>query len=223
MSNPKLSFIYIMDPMCSWCYAFQSQLEAFLQTQLDGPIQPNGLEMNWLMGGLAPDATEPMDAEFRQTLAGYWQKIEEATGTPFNHEFWETQTPIRSTYPACRAVIAADQIKPGMAPAMVKAIQQAYYQDALNPSLDQTLIDCAKVIGIPDDVFVSAYQSEGIEQIFVHQMQIAEQLQVQGFPALFVVAAKEDEAASAYPLALGYCETSHLTEQFKHIVDQVLS
>ena len=93
-----------MDPMCAWCYAFQAELEEFLQKQLL-------LEVEYIMGGLAPDSDIPMDEGLKKTIASYWLEIEKKTKVSFNHVYWKLNTPYRSTYPACRAVITAEALK----------------------------------------------------------------------------------------------------------------
>ena len=64
-----------------------------------------------------------MAAEQQAMIKAHWRTIEEKLGTQFNYEFWDTNTPRRSTYNACRAVIAAGN--QGHQVAMVEAIQQA--------------------------------------------------------------------------------------------------
>ena len=59
------------------------------------------------MGGLAPDSDEPMPAEMRTYVQQAWRAVTARTGVAFEHRFWEECAPRRSTYPACRAVIAA--------------------------------------------------------------------------------------------------------------------
>lgn len=207
-----MRFLYVMDPMCGWCYAFQPELEAFLGQQ-------NSVQIDWIMGGLAPDSKVPMDDEMKQRLSSYWYQLEEKTQVTFNHDFWKLNTPYRSTYPACRAVVSAEHLKAGSAQSMVKAIQSAYYQQAKNPALDDILIECAKTIGLDERAFSEAYTSEGVAQRFHQHLSIARQLQVNGFPALFFI----DDKNHAYPLTLGFCQTADLLERFKHIQEQVLN
>ena len=93
---------YIHDPMCSWCYAFNSSLMA-LQQDL-----PTNIHMINMLGGLAPDTTEPMQADLQNTIQQIWHQIEKTVpGIQFNFDFWLLNTPYRSTYPACRAILAA--------------------------------------------------------------------------------------------------------------------
>ncbi|MEN0042989.1 MAG: DsbA family protein [Pseudomonadota bacterium] len=192
-----------MDPMCGWCYAFQPELEGFL-------AQHPSAEVDWIMGGLAPDTSAPMDDALRQTIASYWHKIEAVSQVTFNHDFWERNTPYRSTYAACRAVIAAERLRTVSAASMVKSIQSAYYQHAKNPSLEDTLVACASDIGFDVAQFLGALRSDDTEQLFQQHLAETRRLQVTGFPALFFV----DNRAQAFALAVGFCKTSELDSRF---------
>lgn len=203
-----MRFIYVMDPMCGWCYAFQPELEVFLNKH-------ESIGVDWIMGGLAPDSTEPMEDALKETIASYWHKIEAVSQVTFNHDFWTTNTPYRSTYPACRAVIAAERLRAHSAPQMAKAIQSAFYLEAKNPSLEETLVDCARAIELDDAQFSAALQSHDTEQVFQQHLAVSRQLQVTGFPALFWV----DDRNQAYPLALGFTPADTLAERFGQMTE----
>jgi len=194
---------YVMDPMCAWCYAFAPELEEFLKKH-------TFLEVDWIMGGLAPDNHHPMDENLKQTISSYWHDIEKRTRVTFNHHFWILNTPYRSTYPACRAIIAAESLKAKSAHQMVKSIQSAYYLEAKNPSLDETLVACASSIGLDKSQFLKVFTSQETEQRFQKHLHLTYQLQARAFPALFYV----NEKNEIYPLTLTYTQVSILEERF---------
>ena len=193
--------------MCGWCYGFQPELEKFLQNYSSAKI-------DWVMGGLAPDTKQPMDDDVKQTISSYWYHIEQKTDVTFNHDFWKLNTPYRSTYAACRAVISAEKLMEKSSQKMVKSIQSAYYLEARNPSLDETLINCASVIGLDKNRFLEVFKSEETELQLQHHLYITHQLQVNGFPALFYV----DENKHAYPLTLGFTQSISLSQRFDDII-----
>ncbi len=202
-----MRLLYVLDPMCGWCYGFQPELETFLRKYPSADV-------DWIMGGLAPDSDQPMDESLRQTISSYWYQIEEKTQVAFNHDFWKLNTPYRSTYPACRAVIAAESLRAKSAHQMVKAIQSAYYLEAKNPALEDTLIACACAIDLDKKLFSEMLESEEIEERFQQHLSITYQLKVSGFPALFYV----NDRSEAYPLALGYSPADTLEKQLKQIM-----
>lgn len=206
-----MRFVYIMDPMCGWCYGFQPELEQFLDKY-------SSAEVDWVMGGLAPDTKQPMGDNLRQTISSYWYQIEKNTQVAFNHSFWKLNTPYRSTYPACRAVISAESLMEKSAEQMVKAIQSVYYLEAKNPSLEDALIACASSIGLDENQFLEALKSQETEKLFQQHLTITHQLQVRGFPALFYI----NEGNRAYPLTLGFCQTASLERRFNQMNEKMI-
>ena len=97
-----MKLYYVHDPMCSWCWAFRPVL-----LELKAKL-PDTIEFIRLLGGLAADSDDPMPEETRHYVMDNWKRIQQQLpDTEFNYDFWTTCTPRRSTYPACRAVIAA--------------------------------------------------------------------------------------------------------------------
>ena len=203
-----MRFLYVMDPMCAWCYGFQPELDRFLE-------QYPSAEVDWIMGGLAPDTKEPMSENLKEAISSYWYQIEKVSQVTFNHSYWERNTPFRSTYQACRAVISAERLAVKSSQNMAKAIQSAYYREARNPSLDETLIDCAGTIGLCEEQFLTVLHSKETEHEFQEHLAIARHLQVSGFPALFCIN-KENQA---YPLTHGFCKAEALFERFSSIAE----
>ncbi|MGL6312416.1 DsbA family protein [Vibrio sp. WXL103] len=201
-----MRFLYVMDPMCAWCYGFQPELERFLE-------QYPSVEVDWIMGGLAPDTQEPMNEDLKQAISSYWHNIEQVSAVTFNHSYWELNTPYRSTYQACRAVISAEKLSAMSSLDMVRAIQSAYYREARNPSLDETLVDCARTLGLTEKQFLTVLHSKETESRLQEHLAIARSFQVRGFPALFYI----DKDKRAYPLTLGFCKAEELFERFNLI------
>ena len=168
--------IYVYDPMCSWCWGFR---ETWLKLQA---AIGDKLAIEYKVGGLAPDSDEPMRKEMQQCLQQTWQRIEQQLGTPFNHEFWHTAQPRRSTYPACRAVLVARQQNKEQE--MLYAIQKAYYLDAQNPSDISTLASLAEQIGLEKNAFLKEIESEKINSLLMDEINQARSLPIQGFPSL---------------------------------------
>ncbi len=200
----KMRLVYVMDPMCSWCYAFEPELEEFLAKHTSAVVE-------FVMGGLAPDSDEPMDENLKQTISSYWYEIQNKTQVTFNHDYWKLNTPYRSTYPACRAVIAAESLKTDSAHKMIKEIQSAYYMEAKNPSLKETLVSCASSIGLDEKKFLKVFESEETEKRLQEHFNKRRALEVRAFPTLFYI----DDKNNAYPLTRGYTTVTKLEQQLK--------
>ena len=173
------TLFYVHDPMCSWCYAFQAGLTA-LKARL-----PPSIRIKKLVGGLAPDTTELMSPDMRNKIQQTWRRIEQTVPhVRFNHDFWTMNTPIRSTYPACRAVLAAARQGSDYEDNLIRAIQNASYQQAKNPSLSAVLLECAAEAGVDIGTFASELASVGIETELQDQISLSRRLGANVFPAL---------------------------------------
>lgn len=177
MPAPRL--FYIHDPMCSWCYAFSASLQA-LQQDL-----PASIEFVYLLGGLAPDTRTPMPLDMQQAIQKTWRRIETTVpGVVFDFDFWRLNTPIRSTYPACRALLAARRQGADSETRLLRAVQLAYYQQAKNPSLLPTLLACASEIGLDSEAFNQDLLSPAIELELQQEIQAARAMGVAAYPSL---------------------------------------
>ncbi|HAA75078.1 TPA: DsbA family protein [Candidatus Latescibacteria bacterium] len=195
--------IYVADPMCSWCWGYHPVID-HVHDSVDAPIQ-------YVMGGLARDSYEPMSQETRAYVQDQWRKVTEETGATFNWDFWEVCQPRRSTYPACRAVIAAaDQDKTRE---MFEAIQRAYYQEARNPSDLSTLTDMAREIDLDVDRFTADIASDDVEQELQDGFNVRRCLNANLFPSL--IALTEDGQPKW--LTKGYATTDQVMDRIHQL------
>ena len=189
---------YVHDPMCSWCWGFVPVLHDLLK-QL-----PDTVRVTRLLGGLAPDSDAPMPDALRQTIEATWHRIQEKIpGTEFNFDFWTQCQPRRSTWPACRAVLAARLQGEANDVRMTQAIQLAYYTQARNPSDDETLVTLAGTLGLDTTAFAAALRSEPVQQQLQAEIERSRQLQASSFPSLVL-----KTAASEWRIAVNYNDSA---------------
>lgn len=195
---------YVHDPMCSWCWAFVPVWQQVQEQLAEWPVR-----IEYLLGGLAADSDVPMPEDMQHMLQATWRRIQQhVPGTEFNFAFWTDCQPRRSTWPACRAVLAAAAQQAEKT--MILAIQRAYYLRAMNPSDDATLIQLAQELGLDTDRFASDLNSEETRQHLQQHLQRAHSLPINGFPSLVV------HTAGGYrPVALDYNSAGHMVEEIK--------
>ncbi|MEJ2575124.1 MAG: DsbA family protein [Gammaproteobacteria bacterium] len=193
-TNPTARLIYVHDPMCSWCWAFRPACE-----QLQAGL-PAAVAFERLLGGLAADDDAPMAEAMREHLRRTWRRIQERVpGTHFNFDFWERCRPRRSTWPACRAVIAARAQAPAREDDMILAIQRAYYLDARNPSEASTLVELAGALGLDAARFSSDLGAPATARVLQEEIATARGLGVDSFPSLVL-----EYGASRWPIPVDY-------------------
>jgi putative protein-disulfide isomerase len=199
---------YFHDPMCSWCWAFRP-----VWTDLCSNL-PADLTVRRVVGGLAPDSDEPMSPDMRIKLKGIWQTIQERVPeTHFNFEFWEKCTPRRSTYNACRAVLAAAGISPALEEPMIRAIQQAYYLDARNPSDIRTLVDLAVETGLDRTLFSTEIQGTAVQALLHEEVAFARSAPINGFPSLVL-----RTPLGLHPVNIEYGDAMPMLRQIKTVL-----
>jgi putative protein-disulfide isomerase len=196
--------------MCSWCWAFRPVMARIIEAL------PAGLPLIRLLGGLAPDSAEPMSSELQDYLQETWRTIERRVpGTRFNFEFWTRCQPRRSTYPACRAVIAARQQGAESEPAMILAIQEAYYLRAMNPSDDATLIALAEEIGLDRARFSGALNDPTTQGQLEQEIALGRSIGAEGFPSLVL-----EHAGQHHRLAYDYRDPAPVLAQIEGWLDK---
>ncbi|QIA65164.1 DsbA family protein [Vibrio astriarenae] len=176
--SEKRKLYYVYDPMCSWCWGFKPTWK-----QLEQKLQ-NHVEIQYVVGGLAPDTQDPMPVLMREQIASYWHKIEGLLGTQFNHDFWKNNEPRRSTYPSCRAMLLARE--KGLEKQMLSRVQEAYYLEAKNPSEHIVLATLAQEIGFDFDLFLSDLESTTVDEALLEELKFARGIGGNSFPSLFI-------------------------------------
>ena len=179
-SNDDLPILYyVHDPMCSWCWGFRT-VWLDLQEKLKGKVI-----IKYVLGGLAPDSDVSMPTDMQAMIRNTWKNIQrEIPGTQFNYDFWAVCSPRRSTYPACRAIVACRMQQPEKDNEMLLAIQQAYYLQAKNPSDVDVLTQVAESIGLNPEKFSDDLISEACQSFLQDELQLASDISVSSFPSL---------------------------------------
>tara|TARA_R110002072_G_scaffold69483_4_gene168427 strand:+ start:2449 stop:3075 length:627 start_codon:yes stop_codon:yes gene_type:complete len=167
---PPTQLLYVADPMCSWCWGFTEVLNT-LESELRDDVR-----LTYVMGGLAPDSDAPMDAATKSYVQDAWRAVAARTGATFQHDFWERCSPRRSTWPACRLVLAASD----RGREVFHAIQRAYYLEARDPSDPTTLAQIAAEFDVDPDQIDDPATHALLEADFA----LRESLGIRGYPTL---------------------------------------
>ena len=209
MMSDICRLIYVHDPMCSWCWGFRPSFLALCE-QL-----PQQLAVSHLLGGLAPDSDQAMPAQLQSKLQDTWRKIQtRIPGTRFNFDFWKECKPRRSTWPACRAVIATRGLEPALEPDMILAIQHAYYLEARNPSDTSTLVSLANDLGLDKTRFERLLDAPTTHDTLQQEISRARQMGADSFPSLRL---QIDE--SIWPVPVDYTSSDSMLDTIETLLD----
>jgi len=187
----KAILYYVHDPMCSWCWGFSKTLTELLESL------PREIEVQRLLGGLAPDSDAAMPSSMKEQIKSNWSRIEDTiSGVKFNFDFWTETIPRRSTYPACRAVIAARQQGEQYDALMTQEIQKAYYREARNPSDNSTLIELANNLALSIDTFKTDLVSAETQEKLIEEITMARELYAESYPNLVLKVGNKTQSIS---------------------------
>jgi putative protein-disulfide isomerase len=199
------TLFYFHDPMCSWCWGYRSTWLKLLA------LLPDSIQIEYILGGLASDSDEPMPIAMANAIQSHWQRVEQELGAKFNYDFWHKCEPRRSTYPACRAVIAAKY--QNAEKEMILAIQKAYYLQAKNPSNIDALVSIAEELDLDIKSFTKDVVSLHTKEELSRQFNLAKKWQVSGFPSLIL---KCEELIS--PIQINYKNASITAKEIMHFM-----
>lgn len=118
-------FVYVGDPMCSWCWGFAPVLER-LVSHYDLPVRT-------VVGGLRPGSrAEQLDDEFREFLLHHWEQVEDKSGQPFDPAVLDRDGWAYDTEPACRAVVTMRELAPQETLRWFARLQRAFYAEGVD-------------------------------------------------------------------------------------------
>ena len=192
--------------MCSWCWGFAPTRQIIYEKL------PDGIEWIPLLGGLAPDSDEPMTDETKGYVQKAWRTIQQnIPGTQFNFDFWEKCAPRRSTYPACRAVIAARNTSVDRELPYIRALQEAYYLRAMNPSDADTHLALAGELGLDTSLFEQHLIDPKTHQTLLDEIAFARSIGGDSFPSLIIV----DAQNQAHSLKIHYTDPQRILDDIQ--------
>lgn len=173
-------FLYIADPMCSWCYGFAPVMARLAEHFGDRlPVQV-------MMGGLRAGNTVPMRDKDKDYIRSAWSKVGAATGQPFDMAFFEREGFVYDTEPACRAVVTARHLAPDKALSFKARISAAFYASNRDMTDTEEITAVAREAGFDDMTFRAAFLSPDVRNATFKDFLSAKQMGVEGFPCLVI-------------------------------------
>lgn len=170
--------LYVMDPMCSWCWGFAPVVQALAEQ-----AGAAGVPLHLVAGGLRRDQMA-LDAAARVRYLGYWQAVNASTGQLFDFERGLPEGLVYDTEPACRALVTVRRFDPASAWTLVRRIQQAFYTEGVDVTQAGVLARLAEEAGIPRIEFAEAFDSVAMREATAADFTWVQDLGIAGFPTL---------------------------------------
>lgn len=170
--------IYVMDPMCSWCWGF-----APVMTALAEQAREQGVSLGLRVGGLRRERVV-MDQAGRDRTLAYWQAVHSATGQAFDLELGLPEALVYDTEPACRALVAARALDQAIVWPLSLLIQQAFYEHRRDVTQPSVLVELAEAAGLSRSQFADRYDDPVTKEATTADFTWVENLGIAGFPTL---------------------------------------
>ncbi len=175
-----LEFIYVGDPMCSWCWGFAPVLERMTDVY-EIPIRV-------VVGGLRPGSDgEELDDRVARTLAHHWEQVEHASGQPFDHSFLERRDGwVYDTEVPAIAVAAMRELSPGEALGFHTRLQRAFYAEGVDITDRAAYPDLLEGFNVDRDKYLELLGSDDMRTRAWQDFAEARSYGASGFPTLIV-------------------------------------
>ena len=142
------------DPACSWCWAFQPVATIFEYEFRDL------IAIRHAMAGLRD--RPPADADF---FAEQCRKAGEVFEMPFDRGIWKKRL-LRSTFPACRTVVAASLIDPVAGSRLLRRLLEAFHVEQVLIDDAETILRLAAEVGIDVETLGENIASGRVDALF---------------------------------------------------------
>lgn len=126
ITTERLEFVYVGDPMCSWCWGFAPAVEQ-LRDGFNIPVRV-------VVGGLRPgDAAEPLDESMWRYLETTWVQVADRSGQPFDTKFLDRADGwIYDTELPAMAVVTMRRLRPEVELDFFTSLQRAFYAEGVD-------------------------------------------------------------------------------------------
>ncbi|WP_060508980.1 DsbA family protein [Pseudomonas sp. NBRC 111124] len=170
--------IYVMDPMCSWCWGFAPVAAALIAQAAEA-----GVSTRLVPGGLRTGGSA-LDSSTRKYILEHWQAVAEATGQPFRFDGAMPDGFVYDTEPACRALVTARELDAERVWPLLALIQRAFYEQGMDVTRAPQLVELAEQVGFDRERFAQQFASHDIRAATSADFSWVQDLGIAGFPTL---------------------------------------
>lgn len=170
--------LYVMDPMCSWCWGFAPVAEALIAQAREA-----GVPTRLVLGGLR-SGSSALDAPTRRYILEHWQAVAEATGQAFRFEGAMPDGFVYDTEPACRALVAARELDAERVWPLLGLIQRAFYEQGVDVTRAPQLVELAEQAGFDRGHFAETFSRADTRAATAADFSWVQDLGIAGFPTL---------------------------------------
>jgi len=170
--------IFVLDPMCSWCWGFHPVIEELRKHYSDR------FSFSLVVGGLRTKGQMPWTDESKEYLLQNWNAVAQQTKQPFNFLLLNKECFDYDTYPACKALVCVRELWGEEASfEYLEKIQTRFYKEGEDiTSVDVLLLDVKN-----KEMFLAFYKSKRAEILMRHDFAKARSMGANSFPSVIKI------------------------------------
>ena len=213
----KPLLIYCYDAWCGWCYGFSPVIKKIEETYKDQ------MEMDVLSGGMIL----PEKPTHIRTMAPYIQKayrgVEELTGVRFGQDFlwhifnYEESDWYPNSEKSAIAMCIFKEFYPGKAIKFAADLQYALNYEGRDLTDDEAYRHLLEKYSIQPEVFYERLSSEDYKEMAYYEFALVKQLQVTGFPCVFI----QTGEIKFHMVAQGFTDYEVLKERIDRVIKNI--
>lgn len=211
------TLIYCYDAFCGWCYGFTEVMKKI------NSEYKNKLEFEVLSGGMIlPEEPVSIGASAKYIEQGY-KRVEELTGAKFGADYlWHIQHPEASDWfpnsekPAI-ALCVFKEYFPNQQVSFAADLQYALHFEGRDLTDDEAYRLLLEKYNIDAAEFFDKLNDEAYKEQAHYEFALCKQLNVTGFPALFL----QTTETKFYQVAQGYTPFDSVDERIKNILKEI--
>ena len=156
----KNTLIYVMDPLCGWCYGNSINTQKLYDKYkevLDFEILPAGM---WI-GKNTRKQSKPM----AQFIKKHDLQVQQVTGTTFGEDYFafiEDEAIVLDSEVPSRAIVTVKKIWATQAVPFAIEVQKARYWYGKDLNVDETYLSICDKLGLDKEAFMKEFHSEGL-------------------------------------------------------------
>ena len=167
--------IFVVDPMCSWCWGFHPIINALQKNHSEK------FQFSLVVGGLRASGQMLWNEESRAFLAEHWNTIAQQTKQPFTFSLLNKENFDYNTYPACKAIVTVRELWGDDASfTYLSKIQEAFYARGEDITSVEILLEYID----NKEKFLEFYESSKAETLMQHDFSKARSMGANAFPSV---------------------------------------
>ncbi len=178
----KKEIIFVVDPMCSWCWGFSPIIEKLRE------VQSINYDFSLVVGGLRTKGNMVWDTSSKEYLKGHWEQVAKSTGQSFCNILFEKKEFDYDTYPACKAVVTVRELWGNeQSFEYLHRIQEAFYLEGRDITKLDVLSEILEEKNDNAKYFQDFYHTERAEILMKHDFSKARSMGANAFPSVVII------------------------------------